>query len=201
MSTLADLVARRLLRSRRRRRRETCGCIPSKEEFKGEIWEEWALTYGRNGSSERKKTPSAASHPPSGGAPPTSGRGAAVVEVESPSCVLGAFRLRRFGGRKRGGWLSGESGGDGLGGERDVVGEGGLRGGVWEVGPEASELPLRASQLFAPGRAPGSAIAAGERSTPGAVQSSYGNPRLKNILFVLSFYLVLSTSRTLHLRR
>ena len=24
-------------------------------ELKGEIWEEWALTYGRNGSSERKK--------------------------------------------------------------------------------------------------------------------------------------------------
>ena len=95
-----------------------------------------------------------------------------MVEVESTSCVLGAFRLRRFGGRKRGGWLSGESGGDGLGGERDVVGEWGLRGGVWKVGPEASELPLRASPLFAPGRAPGSAIAAGERSTPGAVQSS-----------------------------
>ena len=26
-----------------------------KTEFKGEIWEEWALTYGRNGSSEKKK--------------------------------------------------------------------------------------------------------------------------------------------------
>ena len=26
------------------------------KEFKGEIWEEWALTYGRNGSSERKNT-------------------------------------------------------------------------------------------------------------------------------------------------
>ena len=25
-----------------------------KRAFKGEIWEEWALTYGRNGSSERK---------------------------------------------------------------------------------------------------------------------------------------------------
>ena len=28
----------------------------SKKEFKGEKWEEWALTYGRNGSSERKNT-------------------------------------------------------------------------------------------------------------------------------------------------
>ena len=28
----------------------------SDKEFKGEIWEEWALTYGRNGSSERKNT-------------------------------------------------------------------------------------------------------------------------------------------------
>jgi hypothetical protein len=27
-----------------------------KNEFKVEIWEEWALTYGRNGSSERKNT-------------------------------------------------------------------------------------------------------------------------------------------------
>ena len=25
-----------------------------KRAFKGEIWEEWALTYGRNGASERK---------------------------------------------------------------------------------------------------------------------------------------------------
>ena len=25
------------------------------ENLKGEIWEEWALTYGRNGSSEKKK--------------------------------------------------------------------------------------------------------------------------------------------------
>ena len=27
-----------------------------KNEFQGEIWEKWALTYGRNGSSERKNT-------------------------------------------------------------------------------------------------------------------------------------------------
>ena len=27
-----------------------------KREFKGEIWEEWALTYGRNGPSERRNT-------------------------------------------------------------------------------------------------------------------------------------------------
>ena len=31
-----------------------------KREFTGEIWEGWALTYGRNGSSERKSTPKAA---------------------------------------------------------------------------------------------------------------------------------------------
>ena len=27
----------------------------SEKKIQGEIWEEWALTYGRNGSSEKKK--------------------------------------------------------------------------------------------------------------------------------------------------
>ena len=34
---------------------EEMGRVREKHEFKGEIWEEWALTYGKNGSSEREK--------------------------------------------------------------------------------------------------------------------------------------------------
>ena len=58
-----------------------------KKEFQGEIWEEWALTYGRNGSSERKNT-SASESRGVGGRPKAAG-------APNPEC--GAPKLPRGG--------------------------------------------------------------------------------------------------------